>query len=747
MRLQPILFILASLTIFSTLSGGILYYSAFQKSALEKEKLESELRVSSLEYGFSAFLEKNRQIVDAFSRLNEIKSVFLSNDPAVAGSANKLLFQLKNSLEADVCYLINLEGVTVASSNFDQPDSFIGRDYSFRPYFTEAMGRLSSVYLALGVTSGKRGIYFSHTVLDKTSDRKMGIFVMKISVDVIDNLIKYSDHEQATLAMLVDPNGIIFMSSRDDLLFKSFNPLSDETLETLKRSRQFGDGPWEWSGFKSGDKGILTDQSGNGYAYGVAGFGDLSGWKIYSLVDLKQISDSVRAPFIESSGYLVILLGVLVGLSVIILYRLAKFDLQRRKQAEEALRDSQKVFNSFADNFPAAVFIKDRNNRFIYKNTASSTRNGKPDSNYATFQFEQNEEVEKEDEAVIQNGFNLSERIVRQFEKEDQIFNVYKFLIKQSGKDDLIGGFALNVTEQKKIENDLKESKDELESRVSQRTKELELTNIDLQREVSERQMTEEKLIYAKDQAEMANKAKSEFLSNMSHELRTPMHHIINYSKFGVEKINGADLDKLQHYFEQIQKTSKRLLVLLNDLLDLSKLESGRMDYHFEKTDLFQLAESLRREFLQYARSKRIYVRIEKPDVSTQVECDKGRIYQVFQNLVSNGIKFSNSDSELVVNFETSTIYDIAQLIDPEPIQAVQVGIIDNGIGIPPQELEMVFDKFIQSSKTKTGAGGTGLGLAICKQIVLAHGGNIWAKNNPEGGTTFMFTLPYHQQR
>jgi len=280
---------------------------------------------------------------------------------------------------------------------------------------------------------------------------------------------------------------------------------------------------------------------------------------------------------------------------------------------------------------------------------------------------------------------------------------------------------------------------------VEDRTAELAKANKELQEEIFERKQVEEKLIYAKKQAEDANMTKSQFLANISHELRTPMHGILSFSKFGMDWIDRADKEKQFHYFKQIHSSGERLLTLLNDLLDLSKLESGKMEYHMADTDLRMIVNGGITEFSLTAKEKDVTLLVREPEVSTRICCDETRVDQVIRNLLSNAIKFSPAGGTITITFENTYLPKGRRSTDQTNVDGLIISVKDEGIGIPINELGAIFDKFVQSSKTRTGAGGTGLGLAICAEIVKAHHGRIWAQNNPDSGATFTFSLPYKQ--
>jgi PAS domain S-box-containing protein len=240
---------------------------------------------------------------------------------------------------------------------------------------------------------------------------------------------------------------------------------------------------------------------------------------------------------------------------------------------------------------------------------------------------------------------------------------------------------------------------------------------------------TAEALRAERDSADEANQAKSAFLANMSHELRTPMHGILSFARFGQQKIDTAPKDKLKSYFDEISDSGSRLMNLLNDLLDLSKLESGKTSYSMKECDLLALAQDIRSELSAFAEEKHLEVEVSADESEVRGVFDEERIMQVLRNLITNAIKFSEPGSAIIVRVSGSPT-------------AVRLSVANRGVGIPEAELESVFDKFVQSSKTNTGAGGTGLGLAICREIVRQHGGRIWAESQPGAETKFTFELP-----
>jgi len=245
---------------------------------------------------------------------------------------------------------------------------------------------------------------------------------------------------------------------------------------------------------------------------------------------------------------------------------------------------------------------------------------------------------------------------------------------------------------------------------------------------ITDRKLAEEALISGKLMAEEANHMKSGFLANMSHELRTPLNAVIGFSQLLEQEAVGELNDDQMKYVLNIETAGKHLLDLINDILDISKIEAGKMELECEEFSVKDAIEEIEKLIAPMAANKDIDLIIDAPE-NTGIYADRQKFKQVMLNLFSNAIKFTPEKGEVTVNCE-----DIGN--------AVQVSVSDSGIGIPQNRYDEIFEPFKQiESSTSKKYKGTGLGLALVKKIVEMHNGNIDVKSEEGKGSTFTFVI------
>jgi signal transduction histidine kinase/ActR/RegA family two-component response regulator len=277
-----------------------------------------------------------------------------------------------------------------------------------------------------------------------------------------------------------------------------------------------------------------------------------------------------------------------------------------------------------------------------------------------------------------------------------------------------------------------------LMAELAQQTQELQDTNKTLESEVRVRRETERELAIAKERAESADRAKSEFLAGMSHEIRTPMNAIIGMANLLLE---SEQTENQRHYTEVLQSSGEMLLGIINDVLDLSKIEAGKMQLEAVPIDMDEFLDRTREIVAERARQKGLELHFElAPDAPERFVGDPVHLRQVLVNLIDNGVKFTSRGS-------------VRLTIEPDrnaPPGRLTFTVADTGIGIPPEAQEQIFLRFTQADTSTTRKyGGTGLGLAISRRLVELMGGTIRVQSVPGQGSRFSFTLdfPVEQRR
>jgi len=489
MKLRLILLVLSLLAFLSASTGGYLYYSSLSKSAFQEAERQADTRAEMIRKNLSSFLSEHIKPVKTMAGMLELQALLINSDDESLAKANAMLDHFKTTLDEDVCYLMDPFGNTIASSNRNDPDSFVGENFSFRPYFKQAIHGTPSTYLALGTTSGKRGTYYSHPVYEKGRSAPIGIAVIKASIELVEKELTPTSDE---IILVTDPQGVVFISNRQDWLYHGLWELSPEEKRGITLTQQFGKGPWNWTGLKIKGKKRAVDQAGNKYLTHKLGLNNYPGWNVIHLYNLKAISKIVSDPLIKITGPIVLVLCVLVGMAVFLLYRKASDELFKRKKFENALRKSEERYRSIYHNTPAMLHSIDTNGRLVSVS----------DNWLEVLGYDRDEVIGQK----LTRFFTLASRSLAEGTVFPQFFKTgickdipYQFVKKNSETMDIllsaIGdrddkgnvirslAVSIDVTERNRAEKALKLVKEELdryskdlENQVEERTK--EITNI-----------------------------------------------------------------------------------------------------------------------------------------------------------------------------------------------------------------------------------------------------------------------------
>ena len=352
MKLRVILLVLSLLAFLSASTGGYLYYSSLKESAQKESERQTSARAEMIRKNLSSFLSEDIKPVKTMAGMKEFRDFMIHRDSSSFDKANAMLDHFKASLNVDVCYLMDSIGNTIASSNRNDPDSFVGNNFTFRPYFKQAIKGIPSTYMALGMTSGKRGAYYSHPVYVEGQDSPAGIVVIKASIELIESELTTTSGE---IALVTDPQGIVFISNQKNWLFHSIKKHSSKEISDIAKSLQFGNGPWRWIGLEIKGEKYAEDTGGNKYLIHRLGLYNYPGWDVIHLYNLKEISKIFSSPLLKIIEPIIIVLCILVGLAVFLLYKKASDELLKRKTFERALQKSEERYRSIYHNTPAML--------------------------------------------------------------------------------------------------------------------------------------------------------------------------------------------------------------------------------------------------------------------------------------------------------------------------------------------------------------------------------------------------------
>lgn len=373
-----------------------------------------------------------------------------------------------------------------------------------------------------------------------------------------------------------------------------------------------------------------------------------------------------------------------------------------------ALRESEQRLQAVLDHSPAIIFIKDAEGRYAlinrrYEelfNIPRDTVSGKTD--YDLFPQETAFRFRSNDAKVMSSGAPIEvEEVAPQADGMHTFLSVKFPLRDASGKVYAMCGISTDITGRKRAED---------------------------------------ALVSAKEAAETANRAKSQFLANMSHELRTPLNAIIGFSQLLGENTFGELNPRQTKYVHNILTSGRHLLQLINDILDLAKVESGRMQLDAAPFNVTTALRNLLAILSTLAKNKNISIALEVDPALPLIPADERKFKQIMYNLLSNALKFTPDGGAI-----TAAAAIIDESRDGAPRQVLEVSVTDTGIGISPQDQKRIFREFEQvDSSNARKQEGAGLGLALVRKFVELHGGRVWVESEGvEGrGSVFKFTIP-----
>jgi PAS domain S-box-containing protein len=483
-KLRIILVVLSLLSFLSVSAAGYIYYSSLNESAFNEAEKEIALQAERTRNSLSGFLSENRKTVKALAGMKELGQALGRPDRESLGKANSILDHFRDALKADVCYLMDRHGTTLASSNRKAADSFVGKNFSFRPYWQQGIRGNTATYMALGVASHVRGVYSSHPVRTHADGPPAGVVVIKVPIERIEEEFRQAP---GGIVLLSDPNGIVFSSNRKDWLNRSLRKLSPEETEAIARTQQFGPGPWDWVGTEIRDGNVAVDGSGRKYLLYRMKLDTYPGWEVIYLRNSTDISRKISGPLVRATGSIILTLCFLIGLSVYFTYKRASDDIVRRKDAEEALREAKEELGRYSRDLerqvkertreimsilrytPAVVYIRDGNGRYTFVNSRYEELFGRRNKEilgktvHDVFPKEFADRYRASDRRVLLEGRPCQVEESAPHEEGVRAYLATKFPIyDEKGATIAVCGISIDITEIKKARDQMRRFSDSI---------------------------------------------------------------------------------------------------------------------------------------------------------------------------------------------------------------------------------------------------------------------------------------------
>ncbi|MFT2111737.1 ATP-binding protein [Marinomonas sp. 2405UD68-3] len=645
---------------------------------------------------------------------------------------NRELDQINRITEASNSYILDKHGYTIAASNYAMQGSFVGKNFAFRPYFKQAIEGSLGRYYALGTTSNRRGYFFSYPVYD--GNAIVGVAVVKIELEPFEERFSNQGYE----FLLLDPDQVVFGSSRPEWLYKTMEPLSHKELERIANSKRYKDQQLfklPILNVKEFDKQSRVVEflkasisSKHEDRFERVGYLEmrrpirLLGFQIASLSPLNPINDSVflwRMFVIGSVTIIVLITGLAFS---------RRRMLKERLVANEMSRHNDAYIRAIIQNTQAGLVTLDQDKRIESFNPAIESLAGhsllpfigqKLDSLY---QKDVSSEIEKSIQFTSDKdelNFTTTEGVLRCEGDTPKAVEMNLCLIELPHQRKYLVTFH-DMTERKRYEREITQSRTALEVRVKERTFELEEANHRLRKEIDKHKETQRELIQTAKLAVLG-----QLSAGINHELNQPLTAMRAFSENALTFLKRNNLPSVEKNLLQINSLSQHM----GDIV-------ARLKVFARKGEVQQGAVPLQQTILaavsiiESRLKDRGIALIVPEDHAVSVKADRVFLEQVLVNLLSNAVDAVTENKEVEPSIMIS--------VYPVDRQRIVVKVSDSGHGLTAEARKHLFEPFYTS---KPHGAGLGLGLSISQRIIESMNGKIYANTNTESGAEFSIEL------
>jgi len=656
------------------------------KSSINETYLEEFAigKIPSIIESLSISLDFVHDILNGLSQPNNIQAV-------------EKLSLIKKHFDLEAVFVMNDKGTVVLCTPYGlhNEKTLYGENFSSKQYFKEALKGHIAIYPEIRATFFERNLYFASPVISKSGVREViGVIVIKIDPKFFD---AYFEKKFLSPTFLLSPSGVVFASNRSDWIFKTVKTMSQEDKNGSHKKSQlteiinitnipFYEDSFEYYGTRYDVIRVsfpsFRDSIGN--------------WEIVSVERYP-----VETRFLLDLAVVVLIFICCLGLFFFILQR---DTLKEKRLAEERILMAMKRTEQLYRVIPSAIFCVDENKNITTWNNMAAEITG-----YSAEEVIGNScallalDTCKEGCLLYKEEMPkpITGRICEIASKDGRILMISKSVdILYDADGGIIGG-------------------------------------IECFEDITEKHQAELELIETKDKALVATKAKSAFLANMSHEIRTPMNAILGFAQI-LER--DPNLTPGQAKFVQIiNRSGNHLLKLINDVLDMSKIETGSSVLNKTTFSFYNMIRDIEIIFKSHAEGKGLSLFMSyEDDVPEFITADEGKLRQIFINILGNAIKFTESGN---VAFRIGVANLSTQPVSYDDLINIIVEIEDSGLGIPEEDIMNIFEPFSQSAAGFK-IGGTGLGLPLAKNFIELMGGDISVKSEVNVGTCFKLIIP-----